>query len=63
MQPDISQLEMDEIADTVMDLNIDGMIISNTTIERPESLKTRNKELLNQTGMKHRMMKIIIIVI
>lgn len=41
---------MDEIAQVVIEENVDGMIISNTTITRPETLKTEDKDLVNQTG-------------
>lgn len=47
--PDLVQSEMSDIAKVVLDKKhgIDGLIISNTTISRPESLKSENKE---QTG-------------
>lgn len=41
--PDLTDHDKDDIADVVMDLGIDGIIISNTTIKRPDSLQSKNK--------------------
>ena len=41
--PDLDKTQIEHIAQTVMDLKVDGLIVSNTTIERPESLKNIHK--------------------
>jgi dihydroorotate dehydrogenase len=38
--PDCSQAELEDIAAVVKEVGVDGIIISNTTISRPESLKS-----------------------
>ena len=40
--PDISLTDLDQIAATALAARIEGLIISNTTIERPSSLKSRH---------------------
>jgi dihydroorotate dehydrogenase len=42
--PDLSAESLDDIAEAVLELNLDGVIISNTTINRPLSLKSQYKE-------------------
>lgn len=37
--PDLTDEDKSDIADVVLDAGIDGLVISNTTIERPETLK------------------------
>eukprot|EP00984_Skeletonema_dohrnii_P010924 scaffold4300_cov116-Skeletonema_dohrnii-CCMP3373.AAC.3 len=41
--PDLSLSEMEDVAAVVMETGIDGMIVSNTTNARPESLVSPNK--------------------
>ena len=41
--PDLTFEEMEDVAHVVMDTEIDGMIVSNTTNARPESLVSPNK--------------------
>jgi dihydroorotate dehydrogenase len=41
--PDLSLAEMEDVAAVVMETGIDGMIVSNTTNARPESLVSLNK--------------------
>jgi dihydroorotate dehydrogenase len=45
--PDIDAGQREDIAGTVLDKGIDGLIVSNTTISRPPSLKSKYK---NETG-------------
>jgi dihydroorotate dehydrogenase len=45
--PDLNQAEQEAIADIALKNNIDGLIIGNTTISRPENLQSKYK---NQTG-------------
>lgn len=40
--PDISLSDLDQITETALGAGIDGLIVSNTTIERPPSLKSRH---------------------
>eukprot|EP01060_Flectonema_neradi_P007271 TRINITY_DN1503_c3_g1_i1.p1 TRINITY_DN1503_c3_g1~~TRINITY_DN1503_c3_g1_i1.p1 ORF type:complete len:405 (+),score=86.35 TRINITY_DN1503_c3_g1_i1:55-1269(+) len=42
--PDLSDDEIKDIAGAAMDAKIDGIIVSNTTISRPEYLKSENKK-------------------
>jgi dihydroorotate dehydrogenase len=46
--PDVSELELDDIVAVARDRGIEGMIVSNTTIARPESLK--DQALAKETG-------------
>ncbi|ABN64550.2 dihydroorotate dehydrogenase [Scheffersomyces stipitis CBS 6054] len=49
--PDLTEPEIESIANSAKDAKVDGIIISNTTIQRPaESMLTTDKELINQTG-------------
>ncbi|KAF5103568.1 hypothetical protein D0Z03_000142 [Geotrichum reessii] len=48
--PDLTVPEIESIAAAVKDSKVDGVIVSNTTIQRPESLRTHDKSLINQTG-------------
>jgi dihydroorotate dehydrogenase len=41
--PDLDLAEMEDVAAVLMETGIDGMIVSNTTNTRPESLVSRNK--------------------
>lgn len=41
--PDINTPEAEDIAEVVLRRRIDGLIISNTTLTRPDSLRNRNK--------------------
>lgn len=41
--PDLSQEDKKDIAEVSLAVGIDGLIVSNTTIERPESLKSAHK--------------------
>jgi len=43
MAPDLSDEDMADIADVAMTTNIDGIIVTNTTIDRPASLLSQNK--------------------
>lgn len=38
--PDLALEDVDDVADLALELGLDGIIATNTTIERPESLKT-----------------------
>ncbi len=46
--PDVSELELDDIVDVARSRRIEGMIVSNTTIARPETLK--DQALAKETG-------------
>ncbi|ODQ79714.1 hypothetical protein BABINDRAFT_161426 [Babjeviella inositovora NRRL Y-12698] len=49
--PDLSEVEIASIAQSAKDAKIDGIIISNTTIQRPvDQLRTKDLELVNQMG-------------
>ena len=41
--PDLKDQEIEDIAGAVLDAKVDGIIVSNTTISRPETLKSINK--------------------
>lgn len=41
--PDLLDKDVEDIADIAVASNIDGLIVSNTTIERPESLRSTDK--------------------
>lgn len=41
--PDLTTAEMEDVAAVLLETGIDGMIVSNTTNTRPESLLSRNK--------------------
>lgn len=45
--PDLSQLEVEAIAEVVLDLQLDGVIATNTTIARASGLRGRHR---NETG-------------
>lgn len=47
--PDLTDDELQDIAKTVLQVGIEGIIVSNTTIERPNTLKS-SAELVSQTG-------------
>jgi dihydroorotate dehydrogenase len=46
--PDVSELELDDIVAVARERRIEGMIVSNTTIARPETLK--DQALAKETG-------------
>lgn len=48
--PDLTDDELADIAAVVKETRIDGVIISNTTVSRPVSLKTADKDLIRETG-------------
>lgn len=41
--PDLSEEDKKDIAEVALAVGIDGLIVSNTTLERPESLKSANR--------------------
>ncbi|EED88598.1 hypothetical protein THAPSDRAFT_264316, partial [Thalassiosira pseudonana CCMP1335] len=43
LAPDLTEEEMEDVAQVVMETGIDGMIVSNTTNARPDSLLSHNK--------------------
>jgi len=45
--PDLSTEEMNDIASAVIELNVDGILVTNTSNQRPDSLKSRNS---SETG-------------
>ncbi|XP_046714302.1 dihydroorotate dehydrogenase (quinone), mitochondrial isoform X2 [Silurus meridionalis] len=45
--PDLSQQDKQDIAEVITELGVDGLIISNTTVSRPESLQDHNR---NEVG-------------
>lgn len=47
--PDLTAPEIQSIATAIKESKVDGVIVSNTTIERPETLKSA-KQLVNQEG-------------
>ncbi len=47
--PDLSDVEIQDIAATIMNVGIDGIIISNTTISRPSNLQS-NPDVVKETG-------------
>lgn len=42
---------MAEIAEVVLEKKVDGLIVSNTTISRPDTLVTKNQDLISQAGV------------
>ncbi|KAG5439862.1 hypothetical protein PCANB_000144 [Pneumocystis canis] len=46
--PDLDDSELQDIADIIKEVSIDGIIVSNTTIQRPESLK--NDQFISEQG-------------
>lgn len=51
--PDLSSMEIDSIVDLCVELQIDGIIATNTTVSR-ENLKTRNVEQFGDGGLSGR---------
>lgn len=49
ISPDCSDEELKDIAEVCLHVGIDGVIVGNTTISRPESLKT-SKEIVQEAG-------------
>lgn len=43
--PDLDEQELKDIAEIVMENGVDGVIISNTTVSRPESLKSGGRRV------------------
>lgn len=48
--PDLSEQEIEAIATAAKASKADGIVISNTTIQRPENLYTTDNTLISQTG-------------
>lgn len=48
--PDLTEPEIESIANSAKDSKVDGIIISNTTIQRPNRLLTTDMKLVNETG-------------
>ncbi|KAI5963738.1 URA9 [Candida pseudojiufengensis] len=49
--PDLTEPEIESVANSAKEAKVDGIIISNTTIQRPtEKLLTSDQTLINQTG-------------
>ena len=42
--PDLDELSRRHIASTALELKLDGLLVANTTVARPNHLKSRNKE-------------------
>jgi dihydroorotate dehydrogenase len=42
--PDLDELQIADIADVIRGSDIDGVIVSNTTIQRPKDLRSRECE-------------------
>jgi dihydroorotate dehydrogenase len=51
--PDLDETQLIDIADVVKDSRIDGVIVSNTTIQRPETLKDREFALFEPRSKCH----------
>ena len=47
--PDLADADVDDIADLALELGLDGIIATNTTIDRPASLKT-SREVIEAAG-------------
>jgi len=45
--PDLSESELKDVAEAVLETGIDGVIVSNTTVQRPMGLKSKNQ---HETG-------------
>lgn len=48
--PDLTEPEIESIANSAKLSKVDGIIISNTTIQRPQGLLTTDKKLINEMG-------------
>lgn len=48
--PDLTEPEIESIANSAKTAKVDGIIISNTTIQRPKGLLTTDASLMSQTG-------------
>ena len=48
--PDLTEPELQSIAEAAKKSKVDGIIISNTTIQRPDSLITQDQDLKSQAG-------------
>ncbi|XP_060796866.1 dihydroorotate dehydrogenase (quinone), mitochondrial [Neoarius graeffei] len=42
--PDLSQQDKQDIAEVITELSVDGLIVSNTTVSRPETLQDHNRK-------------------
>jgi len=49
ISPDLADEDVDDIADLALELGLDGIIATNTTTDRPESLKTP-REIIDAAG-------------
>ena len=49
-ESDLSEPEVESIANSAKLAKVDGIIISNTTIQRPQGLLTTDQKLISQTG-------------
>ncbi|MCB9973109.1 MAG: quinone-dependent dihydroorotate dehydrogenase [Rhodospirillales bacterium] len=62
LAPDLTEKQQEEIADVVMNAGIDGLILTNTTLERPHDLDPRviqEKGGLSGQPLKHKSTEII----
>lgn len=48
--PDLTEPELQSIVEAAKKSKVDGIIVSNTTIQRPNTLKTQDETLRNQVG-------------
>lgn len=48
--PDLTEPEIESIASLAKSAKVDGIIVSNTTVQRPKGLYTTDSTLINQTG-------------
>lgn len=48
--PDLTEPEIELIANAAKQAKVDGIIISNTTVQRPKNLLTTDQTLINQAG-------------
>lgn len=48
--PDLTEPEIESIANLAKSAKVDGIIVSNTTVQRPKGLYTTDATLINQTG-------------
>ncbi len=45
--PDMTESQFEVTVSALIDLRVDGIILSNTTVTRPESLKSEGKIVIN----------------
>lgn len=48
--PDLTEPELELIAESAKSAKVDGIIVSNTTVLRPQNLLTKSSDLVNQSG-------------